>query len=103
MAVPTSANFLLRFPEFGEQSLSVVAEALAEAGRSTPTSVWGPVHTEAVSYLAAHILATRTIQIGNQIGSLAGTVLGSDAISATLYGQEYKRLRDALPLCGLAL
>lgn len=103
MTVPTSSNFLLRFPEFGEQSLSVTEDALAEAGRFTSTSVWGTLHTDAVSYLAAHILASRTIQIGTQIGATPGAVVSRDSISSTLYGQEYQRLLNALPLSGLAL
>lgn len=102
MTVPTTNAFLLRFPEFGEQSLSVVEGALAEAGRSTPSDLWGTVHTEALSYLAAHILATRTEQIGLQVGTMSGTPTGT-GIASTLYGQEYKRLLDSLPLTGFAL
>lgn len=102
MAVPTSSAFLLRFPEFGEQLLSVVEEALTEAGRSAPVTTWGTVHTEAVSYLAAHLLATRTMQIGQQVGTPSGTPMGT-GIATTLYGQEYKRLLDSLPLSGFAL
>jgi hypothetical protein len=36
MAVPTSSQFLSRFPEFGEQAAPVIAGALEEAGRFTP-------------------------------------------------------------------
>jgi hypothetical protein len=102
MAVPTSSAFLLRFPEFGEQLLSVVEGALTEAGRSAPATTWGTVHTEAVSYLAAHLLATRTMQIGQQVGTPSGTPMGI-GFATTLYGQEYKRLLDSLPLSGFAL
>lgn len=102
MAVPSTNAFLLRFPEFGEQSLSVVEGALAEAGRSTPATTWGSTHTEAVSYLAAHLLATRTMQIGLQVGTTSGNPTGSQ-IQSSLYGQEYKRLLDSLPYSGFAL
>lgn len=102
MAVPTTNEFLARFPEFGEQSLSVVEGAVAEAGRFVPTSTWGTVHTEAVSYFAAHLLATRTIQIGLQVGSISGNSQGT-GLDSTLYGQEYKRLLDSRPLSGFAL
>ncbi len=102
MAVPTTNAFLLRFPEFGEQSLSVVDSALAEAGRSTPAAQWGPIHTEAVTYLAAHIIATRTIQLGQMVGSDAGTPNGT-GMTSTLYGQEYHRLLTSLPYSGFAL
>lgn len=99
MAVPTATAFRLRFPEFGEQSLSVVEGALAEAGRYTPESVWGIFHTDAVSYLAAHILGSRITQIGQQVGAISGNPQGQVLLS-TLYGQEYTRLRDSLPLTG---
>lgn len=101
MAVPSTNAFLLRFPEFGEQSISVVEGALAEAGRSVPTEPWGTVHTEAVSYLAAHLLAMRTMQIGLQVGATSGTPSGS-GYDATLYGQEFQRLLNSRPLCGFA-
>lgn len=101
MTVPTPPDFLVRFPEFGEQSTAVVDEALSEAGRFLPQTQWGEVHTEAVSYLAAHFLAMRTMQIGNQIGAPSGTPVGQ-RFDATLYGQEYKRLLDSRPFCGFA-
>ena len=102
MAVPTSHEFLTRFPEFGELSLSVVEGALVEAGRSTPAANWGTVHTEAVSYLAAHILSTRVMQVGLQVGSQSGQPLGT-GLAASLYGQEYERLKGNLALSGFAL
>lgn len=102
MAVPTASAFTLRFPEFGEQSLSVIEGALTEAGRFVPASTWGTRHTEAVSYMAAHILAMRTMQIGQQIGTLSGSPNG-ELVTATLYGQEYKRLLDSLPLSGFSI
>lgn len=102
MATPSSAEFLLRFPEFGEQSLSVVEGALAEAGRATASEPWGTVHTDAVSYLAAHLLATRTMQIGLQIETKSGAPMGSGTDS-TLYGREYTRLLSSRPLSGFAL
>lgn len=102
MAAPSTSAFLQRFPEFGEQSTSVVEGALAEASRSASAEVWGAVHTEAVSYLAAHLLASRTVQIGLQVGSISGNPLGEGMVS-TLYGQEYKRLLTSLPISGFAL
>jgi hypothetical protein len=102
MAVPTSNEFLNRFPEFGELSLPVVERALLEAGRFTPVVQWGTTHTEAVSNLAAHILSTRIMQVGLQVGSQSGQPLGT-GLNASLYGQEYERLKGALPLSGFAL
>jgi hypothetical protein len=102
MAVPSTTEFLVRFPEFGEQTTSVVDGALAEAGRVTPEAVWRTLHTDGVGYLAAHLLAGRSMQIGIQVGSPSGNPSGQQ-LNATLYGQEYLRLRDSLPLCGFAI
>lgn len=102
MSVPSTDDFLQRFPEFGEQSPWVIEGALAEAGRSIAAAVWTTRHTEAVSYLAAHLLATRTIQIGLQVGTVSGNPLG-EGFASTLYGQEYKRLLATLPISGFAL
>jgi hypothetical protein len=102
MAVPSANVFLIRFPEFGELSLEVIEGALAEAGRFTPETRWGTIHSDAVSYLAAHLLATRVMQIGLQVGAMSGSPTG-DQIQASLYGQEYQRLLGSLPISGFAL
>lgn len=102
MTVPSATKFLSRFPEFGELTTNVVDSALEEAGRSCSATVWGAVHTDGVSQLAAHILATRQMQIGIQVGSPSGTPIGQ-GFESTLYGQEYGRLLKSLPLCGFAL
>ena len=102
MTVPTASEFTLRFPEFGEQPLAVVESALAEAGRFTQASVWGDRHTDAVNYLAAHLLSSRVTQIGSQIGVPATNAQGQ-LLMSTLYGQEYTRLRDTLPLTGFVV
>ena len=101
MAVPTLQEFLARFPEFTEQSASVVDGALAESATYTPETVWGTTHKEAIMYLTAHQLSLRTMQLGLQVGSLTGNPLGL-GYDATLYGQEYKRLMRSLDLIGFA-
>ena len=102
MRNPSTTEFITRFPEFQELSASVVDGAIAEAGRITPPSVWTSTRTEGVSYLAAHLLATRSMQIGIQVGSPSGNPSGQQ-LDASLYGQEYRRLRDTLPLTGFAI
>lgn len=99
MATPSTNEFLLRFPEFGEQSLSVIEGALAEAAAITPEDVWGTLQFQAVGHLAAHNLAIRTMQIGQQIGSPSGAA-PDKGFAATLYGQSYQTLADTLPLSG---
>lgn len=101
MTAPTTAEFLDRFPEFRELSTNVVEGALAESGRSVPETVWGEFHPDAISYLTAHSLACRSMQIGLQVGSPSGSPIGQD-VQSTFYGQEYKRLLDQLPLTGFA-
>lgn len=101
MAIPSTNDFLARFPEFGEQSTAVVEGSIAEAGRSVASSVFGTRHTEGVSYLAAHILAMRTMQLGMQLGAPAGSPVGL-RLDATLYGQEYQRLVYSLAITGFA-
>jgi hypothetical protein len=98
----SSSDFLLRFPEFGEQSLSVVEAALLDAATLVPSTIWGSQQDAATSYLAAHLLATRTMQIGAQVGTPSGAALG-EQLRSTHYGQNYLALSQALPLTGFAL
>lgn len=102
MAVPTTAEFLARFPEFLHQDRGVVESCIAEASRSTPDSIWEPRTFDAINYYAAHLLATRTMQIGNQIGSTTGTPTGL-GLDSTLYGQGYKTIRDSLGVCAFVV
>lgn len=101
MTVPTYNEFLVRFPEFGEQPQALVETAINEAADSNPTEIWGDGvrRTRGITHLTAHLLATRTIQLGNQLGTPAGQA-NNVGYDSTLYGQEYKRMRDALPVCG---
>lgn len=101
MTVPTLTDFLTRFPEFAELSPSVVSGALTEATRVTPSTVWNAVQSEGITYLTAHLLATRSMQIGVQVGSPSGNPSGQ-RLDSTLYGQEYQRLQSTLPLSGFA-
>lgn len=102
MAVPSVNEFLIRFPEFGEQSLSVVEQALTEAALQVPEAVWGYLQTQAIGHLAAHILALRTVQIGQQVGTLSGNPTGT-GLAATLYGQQFQTLGGQLPLTGFVV
>jgi hypothetical protein len=53
MAVPTSSQFLSRFPEFGEQAAPVIAGALEEAGRFTPEKMKRSTTAVAASWCPA--------------------------------------------------
>jgi hypothetical protein len=102
-ALLTDSTFLVRFPEFGEQQVSVINLLIDKAERDTPADPWDDVgiRTDAVGYLTAHLLALRITQIGLQVGSPSGPPTGM-GYDSTLYGQEYKRMRDCLPVCGFA-
>lgn len=102
MALVTASEFLARYPEFTEVLGDVVEGAVAEANLSTPDTIWGVRHAQAVFLLSAHLLAGRTMQIGIQVGSPSGTPTGT-GLDTTQYGQEYKRLLATLPLSGFAV
>lgn len=99
----TEATFLARFPEFGEQQVSVINSMIDKAENDTPAAVWDAplIRTDAVAYLTAHLLSQRITQIGMQVGAPSGQAVGL-GYDATLYGQEYKRMRDCLPVMGFA-
>ena len=103
MALLDNADFTTRFPEFGEQQPDVITAVIAKAERDTPADVWDnpDIRIDAVAYLAAHLLAQRIMQIGLQVGATSGQPLAV-GYDSTLYGQEYKRMRDTLPVCGFA-
>lgn len=100
MAVVTAAQFKSRFPEFTDVDTTVIESALTEAELVTPSSVWSDWQSAGIRFLAAHSLACRQVQMGLQIG--AGTQSAGLGLEATLYGQEYKRLRDSLAISGFA-
>jgi hypothetical protein len=105
MAV-TTAVFLARFNEFGNQATATVSACLQQADRETDTTVWGDLHDDATYWLAAHLLALRIREVGMFTGAtpakhyLNGPQVGTDTpfnysgYSATLYGQEFMRLEQ---------
>ena len=101
MSVVTASQFLARFPEFTNVDTTVIEAVLAEVELVVPSSVWGDWQSMGIKHLAAHSLASRLTQMGLQIG--AGSQASGTGYQATLYGQEYLRLRDSLPISGFAL
>lgn len=109
MTIPTRKQFLDRFPEFGEQAGKIIDATITSAALSTPESVWGDsdFRTNGICYLAAHLLAIRTMQIGLQINTPSGQPLPGmntrpvQGTHSTLYGQEYERLKGTLPVTGI--
>jgi len=102
MDAPDAALFLVRFPEFNQLSTEVVQGMLDSAYQSTPENVWSPFpaqQLEAVYFLAAHLLASRSMQMGHQLGLAPAGALGT-GLGATLYGQRRMELEDQLPIFG---
>lgn len=102
MTIPTKAQFLDRYPEFFQQPAAVIDGCLAEATSVTPELVWGDFQYEGICNLAAHKLALRIVQLGQQLDTVSGNPYG-EGYKATLYGQQYQRLLDGLPLTGFAV
>ena len=69
----TSTTFLARFPEFNNLEASVVTATIQEAERQNDSDIWGDQYDDAVLYFTAHLLASRTQAIGQQVG-VAGAV-----------------------------
>ena len=101
MAV-TSTSFLARFPEFDNLESAVVTATIGEAQRQNDETIWGDQYDDAVNYMTAHLLASRTQSIGQQIGvaSTVRTIKYQGAAGYTLadttYGATYLFLREGL-------
>jgi hypothetical protein len=100
MAV-TSTTFLTRFPEFSNLEAAVVAGAISEAQRFCNAEVWGLQYDDGVNYLTAHMLATRTKAVGNQLG-LVGTESSALGYASTGYGATFNALQRSLINTGFA-
>lgn len=92
----TAAEFLTRFPEFGNIDSDVVAASLKVAENQCEPDVWGDMYAEGVKHLAAHFLALRTQAIGQQVGAIPP---GHNQVGfkATKYGALYELLLQSLP------
>ena len=67
MAV-TATTFTQRFPEFSNLESAVITATIAESQRQNDSDLWGDQYDDAVNYMTAHLLASRTQSIGQQIG-----------------------------------
>lgn len=95
-------DFIQRFPEFVEQDTPVITAALDEAARTMSTDVWAARFMDGQLYLAAHLVASRVMQIGSAIG-METTQMMPTALESTMYGKEYLRLFNTLPICGFVV
>ena len=63
MAV-TATTFTQRFPEFSNLESAVITATIAESQRQNDSDLWGDQYDDAVNYMTAHLLASRTQSIG---------------------------------------
>tara|TARA_X000000950_G_scaffold53048_1_gene62812 strand:- start:572 stop:901 length:330 start_codon:yes stop_codon:yes gene_type:complete len=102
MAVSVT-TFLSRFPEFENLETYVVTATIEEAERQNDATVWGDLHDDAVNYMTAHLLSSRTQAIGQQIGVSPNVRVqryvgvSGYTLADTTYGATYLYLRDGLP------
>lgn len=125
---PTTTDFKLRFPQFGEISDARVNMALSEASLFVSTAWAEPDYAPGILFLAAHDLsleppptATPTpgattetagalsdvsvgdvrVKFGSGSGATASTANAGKRLEATVYGRKYLELRNRnRPLTG---
>mgnify|MGYP001553164990 CR=1 FL=1 len=127
MAVVSSAEFLLRYPEFATTASALIDAVLAESEQDTPYDVWGDRQIRAIKALTAHRL---TMQERGNFGGTGGiggggALLGSpqslsvsqesqsvsfgsvqvdptdpEGYKTTTYGTQYLKLRGSVPVTG---
>lgn len=103
MAVPTSTQFLQRFPELASTPSGVIKLALETAGRECAEAVWGARHGEGCSYYAAHLIALRVRQVGASVNQAVAGPSGGTGLGSTFYGQQYQDLLSTLPITGFVV
>lgn len=115
---PTYAEFLLRFPEFGNTPEPSVSAELALSAELLDPAAWGEMYSEGVLYDSAHNLLLSTMASTGAQGAFQGaagpvsnvsgaglsvgfntpTVEGKghsrDWYMKTVYGQRFLRLRS---------
>lgn len=83
MAAPSAADFQTKFPEFSEVDTGLIDEKIAEAVTLLSEDAFGvDLHTLAVHYKAAHLLALSPY--GQQLQLVNGD-------GETVYGTYYKQ------------
>lgn len=92
--MPTLSDFRTHFPSFTRTEDDLVTAKLTEAGRLVEEAVWGELHTDAVLYMAAHLLTLSPYGVNAATSDPAGK-------TTTVYSQHLDYLADRLPRRGL--
>jgi hypothetical protein len=98
-------QFLELYPRFATVAPAAVRRALDRGERQCPLTVWEDEQEEGVILYAAHLLecewqqTTETVSRATAIakGQVASSLSQVDYFDRTIYGQEYRALRDSLP------
>jgi hypothetical protein len=84
---PTYAEFVARFPIFGDKDQSYIEAMIVEANRSVDQSWTDGDYKTAIMYLAAHLIATDNMEAGSSVvfgpgsGAVASESFGGMSIS----------------------
>lgn len=119
MALPTTAEFRARFPEYASDppTDATIAIYIADANLFVDETAWGAKYNLGVMYCAAHLLALALESAGGSAGGVSGAVASrtvdgtsisytnaqpkdqSEAwYNSTIYGQRYLNMRATLGL-----
>lgn len=84
--VPTSQQFLTRFPIFGDVDSDLIDALIAEASNKVDSSWNEGDYQPAIMYLAAHLLATDNSAEGDvpEVGAAGGKVVASQSFGSGL-------------------
>ena len=102
-------EFLGIYDEFSSLSDGKISATINQAALFCPQDVWKINHKNAVYLLTAHILAMNLKQIGsiaasavqNAKGTKSSIKLNSDSwLCGSVWGQQFKELRNTLPVKG---
>lgn len=105
----SSLEFLDIYDEFSSLSDRKILASINQAALFCPQDVWKTNHKNAVYLLTAHILAMNLEQIGsiaasavqNAKGTKSSMNLNNDSwLCGSVWGQQFKELKNTLPVMG---
>lgn len=106
------SDFLDAYDMFSSMSEVKIETAIRQAAMLCPPEIWGDNRTDGIHILTAHILSMYLEQIGaitassvqNAKGTRSTLRMGNDDwLCATVFGQQFKELRDSIPVTGVVV
>ena len=97
-------EYLTHYPRFASVPPAQIAKALDRAERNCPFYAWGSDQEEGVKLYAAHLLECEWQQTMQTAGAATAIAKGQSApnpaaidfLDRSIYGQQYRALRDTL-------